>query len=519
MKYKRSLEDILESKRFLFLLLFTALLVRVLWLDRYPAGLQQDEAFAGWFAYALGEYGIDNFGYGNPIYFTAWGSGMNALYSYLSIPFVKLLGLNVYAIRLPQALFAFLGILAFYGILKRTMNQKIAVLGVFFMTINPWHITMCRWGLESALVPTFFLFSTYFFIRGLEKKPWLLLSGLFYGLTLYCYATFWLILPFVLLFQLVYGFRCKKLTFDRYLIGFIGILGITAVPLFLFLAVNYGWIPEITTRFLSIPKMAYYRGGEFAFENIGQNILLFLKAFFRQEDDCIWNAVPGFGFYYLFSWPFILIGLVVSVKNTIRAWKEKTFYLPAIFLFMFVVFLLEIMVLKSGEMNKVNTMHLSVILFCILGFYECLKYLGGRITFVFMILYLVSFGMFLYEYTHDYNISVSDAFQEGAVEAIEYASGLTEGEIGVDYNIRYPKMMFATKMDAYTATNTTVYYNYPNKFLHAIKIANFTVYTHLDDCVNDCQVLVWTNDEESKAYLSRSGYEIREFTHFLVAYQ
>lgn len=150
MKNKLSFHGLLGSKWFFPLLLLGAFLVRVLWLDLYPAGIQQDEAFAGWFAYTLGEYGIDNFGYGFPVYFTAWGSGMNALYSYLSIPFVKLLGLNVWAIRLPQAIWAFLSILAFYGIIKRTISRELAVI-VTFLWRSIHGISSCAAGVWSLL--------------------------------------------------------------------------------------------------------------------------------------------------------------------------------------------------------------------------------------------------------------------------------------------------------------------------------------------------------------------------------
>lgn len=519
MKNKLSFHGLLGSKWFFPLLLLGAFLVRVLWLDLYPAGIQQDEAFAGWFAYTLGEYGIDNFGYGFPVYFTAWGSGMNALYSYLSIPFVKLLGLNVWAIRLPQAIWAFLSILAFYGIIKRTISRELAVIVTFFMAINPWHIVMCRWGLESALVPAFFLFSTYFFILGTEKKPWLLVSGLFYGLTLYCYATFWMVLPFVLLFQLIYAFRCHKLSLDRYLLGFIGILGLLAIPLFLFLAVNSGILPEITTRFISIPKMAYYRGGEFSFANILSNISGFFKMFFAQQDRCIWNAVPGSGYYYLFSWPFILIGLLVICKRSITAWKEHRFYVPAVFLFMFFVFVFESMLLADGELNKINTMHLSVILFCSVGFYECIQRIGDRLSLCLLMLYLAAFGMFWHTYTHDYNDLIAEEFQEGAVEAVSFASSLTDEVLCVHYDIYYPKLMYATKMDPYTAADTTIYTNYPAKFLEVCHIGNIDRHINLEENIDLYSVFVWLNEDASKEILTDAGFQIREFSNYIVAYK
>lgn len=51
--------------------------VRLFALGSIPCGLNQDEAFAGYNAWALLHYGVDSSGYHNPVYFTAWGSGMN----------------------------------------------------------------------------------------------------------------------------------------------------------------------------------------------------------------------------------------------------------------------------------------------------------------------------------------------------------------------------------------------------------------------------------------------------------
>src|SRR5580704_10517242 len=66
-----------------------------------PPGLQQDEASAGYDAYALLHYAIDRNGFHNPVAFVAWGSGMFALGAYLAMPFIAILGLNAFAIRLP----------------------------------------------------------------------------------------------------------------------------------------------------------------------------------------------------------------------------------------------------------------------------------------------------------------------------------------------------------------------------------------------------------------------------------
>ena len=55
-----------------------------------PGGINQDEAFAAYEAYSILRTGLDTSGYPFPVYLTAWGSGMNALESYLMMPFIAL---------------------------------------------------------------------------------------------------------------------------------------------------------------------------------------------------------------------------------------------------------------------------------------------------------------------------------------------------------------------------------------------------------------------------------------------
>lgn len=73
------------DKRFV-LILMLACFSTFFMLGTIPGGVNQDEAYAGYEAYSLLHYGTDSYGYVNPVYFVSWGSGMNTLYSYLSIP-------------------------------------------------------------------------------------------------------------------------------------------------------------------------------------------------------------------------------------------------------------------------------------------------------------------------------------------------------------------------------------------------------------------------------------------------
>lgn len=130
-KYRKLISD----KYYLILILIFTLgfFVRFYQLDILPLGLNQDEAYSGYEAYSLLNYGVDSHGYSNPVYFVSWGSGMNVLYSYLTIPFIFLAGnkLTPFVIRLPQAFFACLSLIAFYYLLKHIYaDKKLTLLGL-----------------------------------------------------------------------------------------------------------------------------------------------------------------------------------------------------------------------------------------------------------------------------------------------------------------------------------------------------------------------------------------------------
>ena len=91
-----------QEKCIFFLLLILGVSVRVYRFGSAPPGLNQDEAFAAYDAWALLHYGTDSSLHRFPAYLTAWGSGMNALESYLMIPGLALFGVKAWVIRLPQ---------------------------------------------------------------------------------------------------------------------------------------------------------------------------------------------------------------------------------------------------------------------------------------------------------------------------------------------------------------------------------------------------------------------------------
>lgn len=273
-----------------------------------PQGLYADEAYAGYEAFSMLEYGHDSWGYKNPVYLTSWGSGMSALQSYLMMPLIAIWGLNKVTIRMPQMIMGIISVVVFYLFLRKISNEKTAFLGAFIIAVCPWHIMLSRWGLDANLMPAFVLLGIYFWVKGIEKEGFFIVSAAFWGFSLYCYALYWIFVPFFLIFLFCYCYRYKKIKINAVTVFSIILLGLIALPLMLFVAVNKGICGEIVTPCFSIPKMPYFRADEFSLSSIFSNIKDILRIYIKQYDYNLMNAIPGFGLYYLFSAPFIVIG-------------------------------------------------------------------------------------------------------------------------------------------------------------------------------------------------------------------
>ena len=125
-----------STRRALFwLILACGIFARVYRFGTMPAGINQDEAFAGYEAWSLLRYGIDTAGYHNPVYLTAWGSGMNALETYLMMPFLAVFGLKVWVIRLPQLIVSCLSIWVVYLLVRRTVNERAGLFAMFMLCL------------------------------------------------------------------------------------------------------------------------------------------------------------------------------------------------------------------------------------------------------------------------------------------------------------------------------------------------------------------------------------------------
>ena len=519
MKFKNPIKD--ERKLFFILILLLGVILRVYHFGLIPNGLNQDEAFAGYEAYSLLHYGIDSAGYHNPTYFVSWGSGMNVLESYLAIPFVRMLGNSVIAIRMPMLCCSIISLFAFYLLLKELYGENTALVGMFVLAICPWHIMLSRWGLESNLAPAFLLFGLLFLIKGLKDNRYWPMAAVMYGLSLYAYAITWIVVPLTLVTVFVYLLFCRYQFSKKYFALSVAILFILALPHMLFMLINMNVIPEIRTSLFSIPKLVDMRGSEVSLGNIlsWDNFNRIIRIVFGNGDDLLWNTFDGYYLYYKISIPFLLLGIIAIIKSAFEHIKMRMLTAESVIWIGLLCSLLVTMLITNINVNKANHLHYYILVLITLGMKTSMRFTfkGKKIIQIsVVVIYTISLWNFASTYFQTYNDGISLHFRDGVEECIEFVNRKNFDKVNVDSSIYYPQVLFFDETDTIDFINTREYSNYPHAFLDVKKFTKYYFGIDYEDIGNyDVYIVpLWKIDRFPAAQ-----YLCESFGIFSVFYQ
>ena len=184
---------------FIIILFFTV----VYKFGEIPTYLGCDEAGMAYDAYCLSEYGTDRYMNQYPLYLTNFGQGQSSLCAYLAVIFIKILGPNVIAYRMPMLLVYIVSVIASYLMVSKFKNKKFALLFTFLIITCPWNIFNTRMALDCNLYLGMFMIALYFMTRA-EKTYQFFIAGIFVGLNLYTYCLAWITMPIFLAVWIVY---------------------------------------------------------------------------------------------------------------------------------------------------------------------------------------------------------------------------------------------------------------------------------------------------------------------------
>ncbi len=152
-------------KIWLLLILILAILVRIVFLNKIPPGIANDEINI-----IINAQSLLNTAHNIPGVITGIlgsqtgdpGGGIHSeISSYLLIPFIALFGFSWPVVKLPF-IFASIGIvLISYLLVKKLVNKDAALFAAFFASINPWLIFFARSAYESIFSAFFYLLAIY----------------------------------------------------------------------------------------------------------------------------------------------------------------------------------------------------------------------------------------------------------------------------------------------------------------------------------------------------------------------
>jgi 4-amino-4-deoxy-L-arabinose transferase-like glycosyltransferase len=328
----------MNKKIFIFLtfIIVLASILRLWQLGKVPLSPDWDEVALGYNAYSILQTGKDEYGKFLPVVLRSFDDYKPALYAYLAIPSIKILGLNVIAVRLPSAIFGILTILVTFFLVKELFKKNnLALLSSFLLAISPWHIQFSRIAFEANVGVALNAFGILFFLKAF-KKPWFLsLSALMFGLSLHIYQSEKVFVP-LLIAVLIFSFRKEFFSIKRKhiymsLITFI----VISLPLVFFILTNSDALSRAKTVSIFSNSSIIQANTEKLVRDRANNDILGLVLDNRRVEfvkyvvggylshlDLNWLFVvgdiarhhaPGMGLMYLVELPFLLIGIYMLI--------------------------------------------------------------------------------------------------------------------------------------------------------------------------------------------------------------
>lgn len=445
------------------LLLALGFAVRLIGLGNNPPGLNQDEASAGYEAFALLTAGIDRAGNPWPVLFTAWGSGQNALYSYLSIPFVALLGLTEFSTRLVAALAGCAALPIAYFTAKRLGGRAAALAVLLCLSVNPWHIMISRWALESNLFP-FLLLAGLALLAWSGEHSWCWpAAAAVFALSLYAYGTAFLFLPAFALICLPYLLAKRAIPLRPALLS-LGVFIVIALPIALCNLRNLLELPSASFLWMTLPRLTVSRaaattvlGGDALLSGMLSSFSGFLRLMLSQTDGLPFNSVPGFGTLYLFGLPLAVWGAALAARRVFgrgRPFSPEFYPLAALFASVLCSFFIQV------NINRINMIYIPLIYFSGVGVLDLTRRLG-RLAPLPAAAYLLSFALFCGTYGTQFRQTASPDFFEGFGPAIRYAETLNADREYITDQVQMPYIF-------------VLFYNRipPGEFLRTIQYLN-----------------------------------------------
>lgn len=328
----------LKLKKYFIVIFLIAFFLRFFALAKLPAILNRDEAAIAYNAFLIKESGYDEWQEKLPLILKSFGDYKLPLYPYLTILNFFIFGINDWSVKLFSALAGFLlVVISYYFALNFRKNKFFALFFAFMIAITPIFVFYSRVGYEANLALLLVVSSLLLFFN--RKISWKkdVLAILLLVLSVFCYNTPLLLLPFIIL--ILFFFRIKKKE-KLYNLSLIFSLTLIFIAVFTFLfslnkqKANISFLlnknDQIMINFQQSDQQTHlfdWRNWQNKTPFYLLNRILFLAniLFFNFKNSFSfqflvanggshpWHSLPSFGHIYFLSYLFLIIYLLQSL--------------------------------------------------------------------------------------------------------------------------------------------------------------------------------------------------------------
>ena len=453
----------------LLIIVIFAFFLRIYKIDSVPSSLNWDEVSHGYNAYSILKTGQDEWGQNFPLVnFRAYGDYPLPLNLYLTIPFIKFLGLNELSIRLPHTLLGTLTVFSsyflFWGITK---NRYLSLFGSLLVAIDPWHLFPSRFVLQSNLSVALLTSAAALLVNSLaSKKKYLLsLSALCLGLTLFAYHTTRIFSP-LFLFSILVIYRHELLIALKTKWGKVAAVILVAffLPLLFILTnkesqarskwvfiIDQGAIAKIEEKrnnsklSPSVARLLYNKPVYFISEFTNNYLGYFSPQFLFVKGGTQYQfSIPKFGVLYAINILFFYSGLFILLKKL----NEKPYKLILIWLLLAPIpaslTLEKFAVLRSSAVLPIPELLTAIGAFSAWNYIKRLSNFRHAILGIYAVGLTISVGFYLHYLFKIYPYRYSQSWQYGYKQVADYLK---------------------TKYSDYDAIVVTKKYGEPHEFL------------------------------------------------------
>lgn len=352
----------LKDNYVIALIMAFAIVLRFLGQPHTPPSLNWDEVSHGYNAYAILTTGRDEWGEIMPTLFRAYGDYKLPVYIYLTAVSEFFFGLSDFAVRLVSAVAGVAMVFFTYRLVNELFSHRndyeqysnhriLATIAAFLVAIEPWSLFLSRAAFEANLAVSFIVAGVYFFLRGISRPQYFVISALLLGLSVWTYNSARVFVPLLLVviwlihWRAFYGFlRSKK----KPALYYVALIVVFFVPMFYQLLTNTGQaryeevaildigaINQInearnSSEFSPLVSRLVYNKGTYLVQRFSKNYFShFSPTFlFLEGGDHYQFNVPGKGLLYLVNLPFFYLGLLLLIFGLLRKFSaKKTWYL------------------------------------------------------------------------------------------------------------------------------------------------------------------------------------------------